>query len=560
MSTLRLYVWKEWREHRLALLMVALIAVGIMSGAWFVVPLGVLHDPLFPSVSGLVGVLLALLAVGGELLSERRSSGLNWLERLPAGHATPFWAKLLFHVPLTLAAGLLGIALAFVAAWTRGVAPETVDDLGLALLLLGALFSLWTFAASAWSSRSVLALFSAGFVLAGLGVPIWYLGLKGYQMQPWEFWTGVTLLLVGWFPSAWLGFVVAGRFGRGPGLGGALGFSAAVASFLPFWGWSAWQLHERDRFDPDLAGFEIRSAVVTDDVRTAFVEAWVRNDHWHPEAIPASVLRVDLEDGTWETLLQGDVRLAPWNFNTADCREADNVHIYARGEQTAEFTFYLASGKPVGAKDELLPTSRCGLRRGWLTGRAPFRADSTLIDVIDGTVLHPGDLRLPPDAKVWSDLGRWFVISLREGASRLDPTTGVLERAEWLDVLDDEFGPRLPDGRFFAPLRTGGVALVDPGNALVTPLIDEERIKSVYRAYGRGNLPFEEGEVVLLRTSFNVLRFDSVAETLVSVPFLRNDRAIGSARDGSVFALTDAALVRLDPASGATTQLFPRPR
>jgi len=353
--------------------------------------------------------------------------------------------------------------------------------------------------------------------------------------------------------------VFAGRFGRGAGLGAGLGFAAALGSFLPLWGWAAYQLHERDRFDPGLPGFEVQRAVVTDDGLTAFALAWNQNGRWDWESLPLHALRIDLERGTYERLGDGDLVLLRWNAATPECGDADNVHLYDRSGGSLDLAFYLATGAPVGSKDQTLMISRCPERRGWMTSYPPVRPESTLVDG-DGTVVHLADLALPPRAIVWSDLGRWFVTSPQDGAWRLDPRSGELARAPWLDAVGTDFGPRLPDGRFFAPLREGGVALVDPEQELVTKVSSGDPVKRVYRAYGTGNLPFEVHEVVLLRTSEDVYRFDATSGSLQPVPFLRRNIPIGSAPDGSVWALAATGLVRVDPVSGAWEPVFPAAR
>jgi len=561
-NVLRLYLWKEWREHRLALGVVGASALVLAALSRQFTPRSFLGDPLYPLLAALALVLIALLAVGAELLAERRGGTLAWLERLPAGLTAPFWAKLAFHVVVTLAAAGLGIGLALASAWTRGVAAELPDEAGIALLLvLAGAVGLWTFAASSWTSRSILALISALFVLAGLGAPLWFLGLGGYRLQAGLVTGSLTLVLLGALPSAWLGFVYAGRLGRGPGRASLLGVGAAAAVFLPFWGWGAWELHERDRFGPELAGFAIQQAVVTDDQQTAFVQAWAPNGRWYEESVPSTVLRVDLASGRSEPITRGAVTLWRKVEDTADGRSGDSVQIYDHESQTS-LAFSAASGAPLGTKEARVSTSRFAQRRGWLHASAPFRLATTLVDQATGVVVHPATLGLPRDAEVWSDLGHWFVVS-REGMFRLDPETKTVTRAPWMDEIDRDFGPRLPDGRFFGVLSNGGVVLVDPAAETVTPLEGADEGYDVYRAYGRG--PFQEDEVVLLQVSGRVYRFDEAGLRLVPVPFLSSEpfmnpnRVITSA-DGFVFAQTEPTLVRLDPVTGATEQLFPRPR
>jgi hypothetical protein len=173
---------------------------------------------------------------------------------------------------------------------------------------------------------------------------------------------------------------------------------------------------------------------------------------------------------------------------------------------------------------------------------------------------------------VWSDLGFWYVLSRSAGAFLLDPDSGALERAEWLDPVTADFGPRLSDGRFFAPLREGGVGLVDPRRRTVTPVLAGRRVESVTRAGTGGIMPFKECEPVLVRAGSDIYHFERDAETLRHVPFLSPPNVpVQSTRDGSLFVVTNffgfaggragrPELVRYDLATGAVTPLFPRQR
>ena len=191
---------------------------------------------------------------------------------------------------------------------------------------------------------------------------------------------------------------------------------------------------------------------------------------------------------------------------------------------------------------------------------APFSPNTTLTDEFTGRFLRPRDLALPPDARIWSDLGNWFVISQREGAFLLDPDTGALQHAEWLDPVSENFGPRLPDGRFFVPLRKGGVGLVDPTRKTVTCVLGDET-DDLFRPQLGPYAPFERGETVLLSCSRGrTYRFVPETETLELVPFLDDPvRVVGCVND-SVFVREDGCLARFDLETGERTQLFPRPR
>ncbi|MEQ1894374.1 MAG: hypothetical protein ABL998_17680, partial [Planctomycetota bacterium] len=94
MTQFQLYLWREWREHRSALLALALVlplATALLS--W---PLarGQIADPLFQGAVAAGFALVMLVVVGGELLAaERRGKVHGWLERLPGGLDGAFRAK-----------------------------------------------------------------------------------------------------------------------------------------------------------------------------------------------------------------------------------------------------------------------------------------------------------------------------------------------------------------------------------------------------------------------------------------------------------------------------------
>jgi hypothetical protein len=120
-STFRLHLWREWREHRATLLFLTL-ALPLLSGlAALRLPRRFVGDPWMACAMIAVFVVVFLAAVGGELLGrERRGPGLRWLERLPGGLGQAFAAKLSLHLVTSVIAGLLGFAAAQGLAWLRG--------------------------------------------------------------------------------------------------------------------------------------------------------------------------------------------------------------------------------------------------------------------------------------------------------------------------------------------------------------------------------------------------------------------------------------------------------
>src|SRR6185503_18917097 len=152
-NVLRLHLWKEWREHRLALLAVLATCMAMMTGAW------IFRAPSLPMAWGVITVLVFLLAVGGELLGERRSGGLVWIQRLPSGLGTAFCAKLLFFLTTAVLVAVQGYGAGWLMECLRGRRSDGLQqDLELFVVVVAAIWGVWTFSVSAWALRGGLSL------------------------------------------------------------------------------------------------------------------------------------------------------------------------------------------------------------------------------------------------------------------------------------------------------------------------------------------------------------------------------------------------------------------
>lgn len=553
MSTFRLYWWKEWREHRLALAAVAGISAALLVGTRYLAPPSLLGDALFSPTACAVVVLITLLAVGGEMLAERRERGIEWLARLPAALPGAFVAKLTFHLVTTLVAGAIGLALGRTTAWLASVRSEPMDVYGALVLLVTALVALWTFASSAWSSRAVLSWFGGVFVVAGLGAPVGYLVASGYRPSGVEFVLAVAVLLLGAVPSAWLGFVTGGRFGRGPSRRALLGFSSAVLCFAPFWAWSGYQLHLRDVVDPECDGFQVLECAIAESGRVAYCQTRTDGGRWSDKATSRTLVRVDLSSGEFESLGRG--RIGQIRMASSACRPYQVIVLI--GEHDKSSWFDAASGKAVPDGVGITELRHCSELRDWY-GPVSCRENDSITDVITGKTVRCSELDLPNDAWVWSDHGAWYAISAERGAFTLDPDSGRRERAEWLDAASWRFGPRLPDGRFFVPLRDGGIGLVDPARMELRTLETNADAEHILRPWGGPLTPFAEGEAVFLWTGSRLYRFDPRTDSLERLPFpLPRGRVVASEID-QIFALEEGRLVVYALPTGERTALFPR--
>src|SRR5262245_17401313 len=117
MKILKLYLWKEWRDQRTAVLALALLLPAAILATAFFVPLRSLRDPLALLCAASAASRLSLLAIGSDLLpGELRRGRVRFLERLPSGLPAAFAAKLAFLLATVGGAGLYAVVLALAAS------------------------------------------------------------------------------------------------------------------------------------------------------------------------------------------------------------------------------------------------------------------------------------------------------------------------------------------------------------------------------------------------------------------------------------------------------------
>lgn len=302
MNQFRLHLWREWREHRLALLVLFLVLPLLGWGFARVAPRAVLGDPLVQSGAALSFVVVLLVATGGELLgTERRGPGLQWLERLPSGLNTAFLAKLLFLAITTTVAAWYGLNVARSFALLRGVQPRTFRWEPF-FFTAGVSLVVWTFACSVWALRGGVSVFAALLVVGAVGHPLIDLELKGYSLSASQLEAFTWLSAVGGLSGAWLGFVRGGRLSRPPRWSALLGIAPVVPLLLATWSWASQRLQERDVLDPVADNFMGECEAVSEDGRYALMIGRHHLSGWGEEAMPNHALRVDLRHGTWELL------------------------------------------------------------------------------------------------------------------------------------------------------------------------------------------------------------------------------------------------------------------
>lgn len=512
MNVLSTYLWKEWREQRATLaVLAAALCVGVAS-VLATLPRAAAADPLtFQCV--VAGTLAAaILTVGADLLSRERERGLRFLERHPGGLATAFRAKLVFLLGVVALALAFGVLLAATAARLRtGAWPAAEVGLDFALSM-GPLvvLSLWTFAASAWMPSSALALPAGALLLATLGWPVIPVLLRepGFQPTQAQVWTFAALCVVGAPASAWAAFVAASRAGGTRRAATIVGLTVAAAAFAPSWGWAAVRFHAA-RNTP----FELGPVWVGDNGRFAFVNAR-RPRALGDDELLHSALKVDLRDGSWTFAGERDSSAFT---RTVQAMRQDTEPLSPTSETLAlvlqrdgtwpQVLIDPLSGEVVERESEPdvagVTPADFGLEvqpKGWSVGRAGIGLRLRYgLDGVEGMLTRT----LAPDGRIArsEDLprdafghaltfllvrpGRWLARDTR-GWSLFDPETGTLER---LDVLGPKefLGPLLDDGRallqsqdrlFVLDLESGGrtpIELLDP-----EPL----RVRSVHGTTG----------------------------------------------------------------------------
>ena len=437
MSPLSTYLWKEWREQRATL---AVLAVALLVGITAVVaalPKSFASDPLVFQGSVAIALLATLMSTGSDLLARERSgTGLGFLERLPAGLATAFCAKLVFFALALAAAALYGALLATAAALIRsGELPSRLLE-GAAPWILAALIglSLWVFAVSAWMPASALTFPGTVLLLAALAWPA-VLAVKGdslFRPTPDQGLAFALLCLSGAPVSAWAAFVVGSRLGRPRRWAALGGLAVAALFFAPTWAWAA-----RRYASLVNAPFEIIAGWVGANGRFAFLDL----TRPPPAGVDAAA------SGVWDrcTALVVDLEERSWRL---------------AGELDAS-AFLSASGPRIHLPEVELSAP---LRLLSDTDSPGAESAVVLLDKQSARVLGPDESRAPPDPQVSSrDFGlegdpEWYSIYPAGSGHRLSYADGkrrveLYRQGDGAEVFDAEDLPLGETGRALYDVR-----------------------------------------------------------------------------------------------------------
>lgn len=551
MRILGLHLWKEWREQRVAVLALLGLLPVLVLGLAHAVGARTAGSSVFVSCMGLLGLVVALIAIGGELLGGERRSGGQWLERLPGGLKAAFGAKLTVAVVVSVIALGYGLALGVLAALLRGKSPDSLLDGELLEFSLTGRFALdalvvalWVFAASAWSARGMLALLGGALLAVALSLPGWIWPHVNYRPERWEVHAAQALVVGAALASAWWGFVRSDR-GSGPWGSAARGIGVGVLGVLPLWGWAGFQCHERDRIDPTSPDVVLEGAWVFDDGQHALVQARPVLARWpYP---PLHTFLVDLDAGTRRELDGLDLELiALWNEDAPSSGDPDGVVLERDDETGDRIELDARSGEPLQASSEpgdpVLFDGEAG--QGWCSTK--FDGRRVFHDPLRGVSF--------PAREVHEDLIQvsigpegWLAWTF-DGWFTFDPATGVATPAEWMEAVDSP-GPRLADGRMLARTDDDEWVLVDPVEKRLIAL-DDSSVDSSWSSWpepARGGDAYRPGEPVLVDIGSDRYLLDEERLELRPADASYDGRLLRWFPDGTLFFLTDAGIERRDP-------------
>ncbi|MSR63806.1 MAG: hypothetical protein EXS08_15380 [Planctomycetes bacterium] len=560
MNTFRMQLWREWREHRVALLMLLTVLPLLGWLAAWVPPRAVLADPLVQSGAALTFVVVLLVATGGELLGiDRRGPGLRWLERLPSGLNSAFLAKLLFLALTTTVVAVYGLGVERSLALLRGVEPKTIPWEPFSFVA-GVTLVAWTFACSAWALRGGLSLLAAALVLAVIGFPVWRVIDAGYTPTTAELATLLALLLPSALLGAWLAFVRGARRGGGT-LGSALfGLAPATAVLALGAGWSEMRLAEHEAFDPYAPGFVSSTVMVTGDGGAVFLLGRNQVRGWKLSTMPEYALRVDLELGSFETLGRFVKQFRRYREDEHGLFDLDELVLVVEGREQP-LVFDAEHGKPRAWDAKKKDLGDWGWKGLGLSVYDPVRHQSVIRDPFRGRdflaqrlgeVTYDGQLLVRPN--------RWLYAPSVASWYWFDPETNERTPTGW----PEHSRPLalFADGRILLKNGERGLEVIEPERGLVreldTPDVQLEHIGERMPSSVRQG-PGDDGDPIVLLTSDHAwLVLDADATTVRRLPVPGDLQLLR-------FLGPDAALVkewnhhrfsRLDLVSGALTPLF----
>jgi hypothetical protein len=550
-----MYLWKEWREQRAAVLALAIVLPALVLTISASMPRKFLGDATFTAAVVLIALAATLVAIVGELLTADRHVRGPWLERLPGGLPAAFPAKLLVFGLATVAALATGFALGLVGTFLEGrevlarACASILEEEALGGIFgVGLVLACWTFAASAWCTRGMLALCAGAVLAAGLGWPVMMHGALGYQADAWELAAALAVLVGGALVSAWVGFVHGQRLGRGVAARALRGIGTGALCVLPVWGWSLHRTAERERLV--LAEADVDGVWVFQDGRKALLAAWMQGEHWEGAY---HVVLADLERGTWQRMGgRNSGFTAYWSEEHEPLAEPDLIGVF-RDSEWRVLDARDASPRPsaeLGDPEDSVTIQDAG--HGWYYLEDDL-ATTVYVDPYHDLALTPAELELSVYAVSIGPDG-WLIDTYGSGWFEYLPDSG-LRPAPWLSAVY-ELGPALADGRVLAVADGWSAVLVDPRARSVSHLTipGTDHVYSIGTSSGRGY--FRMGEPLLIDSGDERFLLDAECLELRPLDETYAGELLRALPDGTLLFATDEGIVRRDAASGERTLVF----
>ncbi len=319
MNLLPTLLWKEWRDHRAALIGYCVGVPPLI--AWGLSALSAVRrvDPLLPSAAAVGGFAIAALTLFGDLFAGEEQRGtMKLLRRLPCGLAPVFVAKFSFMLLAALLMSGWGYFATSAAAALLYGAPFAPRSSLPTLAWLTLVFPLaaWIPAAAIWLSRATLALPAATLTLALFAAPIGVAAWlhPGMKPMPTELLTAFILVTIAGPLVAGASFVLGRRRTTRAFAPAKVGLLATLLLFTPAYAWTGVRVARHLRIDPALASFRLfpSAGVLDRHGGYAYVSGFHRaqerdlpgsaDDGRDPGDSPLHALAIDLEAGTWREI------------------------------------------------------------------------------------------------------------------------------------------------------------------------------------------------------------------------------------------------------------------
>ncbi len=608
----RQLIWKEWRDHRSALLTLwACIPLALVAFLWSSYS-ALMYEGDSHKVTGILGMAAVLVLIGFATFSGewRRGHGA-FLARLPGGLTRSFAIKMIFLTIMLIATGF------WASGWTnllfgtpawRGPDTWIPGNAGLALVLVPTFVCILAVSAS---------LLQPGFAMVGGPVLAGLLTFPFWQAVQHEFLTtaartqvieagfppvfpfanippmvqagiGLVACLTGALIGIWVAFT---RFKSMRGnRASVVALGMLVAGCAPAWagwGYGHWQVHH---VNPGSDYFVMTEAFVGESGRFAFINTTTRFfDEYYTGQRP---IRVDLTTGEFETIGDLGTKVASPRVHAARDRHLQSFpfsqtvtridsfgtsktrHWDLESGQQTENAVKLSSPWPLPEASEIgLPE---GARLTISSGTGWVQTGTDQVD----TYWDPSRNRLIklPNADKYFPVvvlpGPWLVkvrtdSDVQGDWMRFDPETGEFSKDPHLGPGDHQ-GPCLTDGRILF-LINHQLALYDPrvGKPQAITALGEvpETADYLMGLSAWGNRVLDPTGPILLGNITDRANYDFVCSVNLQemtahwrpVTWIRKNYLVASIEPGcGIFLRDNCQLIRVNFINGERTVLFPK--